>query len=84
MALKLRKNSGNHNDIKPRVLPDEDSARLVLVAELLRVLVINLLITLNSELVAMKVAVLEILCELAHLVASKAELDKRTPTTEES
>ena len=82
MALKLRKNSGNRNDIKPRVLPDENSARLALVVELIRVLVELPLITLISELVALKVAVLEILCELA--LASNAEFDLRAPTTGES
>ena len=81
MALKFRQNPGNHNDIKPRVLPDEDSAALVLVVALTRVIVIYRLITLISELVALEVAVLEIRCELA--VASNAEFDLRTPTTGE-
>ena len=82
MALKFRQNPGNHNDIKPRVLPDEDSARLALVVELIRVLVELPLITLVSEYVALEVAVLEIRCELA--VASNAEFDLRAPTTGES
>ena len=81
MALKLRKNSGNRNDIKPRVLPDVDSAGLVLVVHLTRVLVPHPFITLVSEHVALKVAVLEIRGELA--VASNAEFDLRTPTTGE-
>ena len=64
------------------MLPDEDSARLVLVVPLLRVLVIHPRITLISELVALKIAVLEIRGELA--VASNAEFDLRAPTTGES
>ena len=84
MALKLRKNSGNRNDIKPRVLPDENSARLALVVELIRVLVEHPCITLISELVPLEVAVLEIRRELAHLVASNAKSDLRTPKTGES
>ena len=64
------------------MLPDEDSAALVLVVVLIRVLVEHPRIILISELVALKVAVLEIRGELA--VASNAEFDLRAPTTGES
>ena len=63
------------------MLPDVDSAGLVLVVHLIRVLVPHPLITPVSEHVALKVAVLEILRKLA--LASNAEYDLRTPTTGE-